>query len=103
MQARQNQLHRRNADLVHLHRNPPAIIPQTDRAIRVNVDPDVFAVARQVLVNGIIHHLKHTMVQPSLIRIPDIHPRAKPHRFQPFELLNLVCPVGLVSSYGRGV
>ncbi len=41
------------------------------------------------LVDGVINHLKHHMVQPGPIgSIPDIHSRAFPDRFQPLQLLD---------------
>src|SRR5687767_83296 len=53
----------------------------------MHIDIDSTAKPRQMLVDGIIQHLKNAMMQPPLVRITDVHPRAFPHRFQALQLV----------------
>jgi hypothetical protein len=69
----------------------------------VDIDPDVLAVAGQMLVNRVVHHLKHTVVKTAFIRITDVHSRPETHGLQAFEFLDLVGSVSLISRYGGGI
>ena len=97
MQAGEHQFHRGDlGHLVHLHRNTSAIVLDGDRAVGMNGDPDVFAVAREMLVNGVVHHFKHAVVQAAFIRVSDVHARAEADGFKPFQFLNLIGAVSLI-------
>ena len=48
---------------------------------------DSTAKPRQMLVDGIIEHLKNAVMQPALVRVADVHPWALPHRFQALQLV----------------
>jgi hypothetical protein len=62
----------------------------------VNRDPHILAEAREMLVDGVVHHLKHTMMQSPLIGLADVH--ARPHADGPeaFKVLNLAGAVFLI-------
>ncbi len=100
MQAGKHQFHRRYASLgMHLNRNATTIILNGDGAVRVDGDPDVFTVACEMLIDGVVHHFKHAVVQAALIGIADVHSRPQPDGFEAFEFLNLIGTVGLVFGH----
>ena len=71
--------------LVHVHRDAPTVVTHADRAIHMNHDVNLVAVARQGLVNRVINHLEHHMVQTgSVIGITDVHPGPLTHGVQAF-------------------
>ncbi len=58
---------------------------------------DVVAVAGQGLVDGVVHHLEHHVVQAGAIgSVTDVHAGTFAHRFQAFELLDAGFVVVLV-------
>jgi hypothetical protein len=91
------------AFIVHLHRDAAAVIREGNGAVRMDVDPDVLAVARQVLVNGVVNDLKDAVVKAAFIGVTDVHTGAEADGFQAFKFLDLVGSVGLVCGYGGGV
>jgi len=90
MEVSEDQFHRRDFPFgVQVHRDAPAVVPHRAGAVHVQGDLDAFAKPGQVLVNRVVQHLEHTVVQPALVRVADVHPRALAHRLQAFELVNL--------------
>ena len=73
---------------VHVHRNAASVIPDRNRAVHVNRHLDFVAMTRQMLVNRIVEHLEHAVMQAALVRIADIHARTFANGFQTFELVN---------------
>ena len=67
---------RRDALLMHLHRDAPAVVPHRAGAIRLQSHPYLVAVSRQVLVHGIVHNLVNQMVEPLGAHPADVHARA---------------------------
>src|ERR1043166_2602218 len=59
----------------------------------MNLDVDPIAKTGEMFVDRIVEHLENHMVQAALIGVADVHPRAFPDRFQPFELIDLRCVV----------
>jgi hypothetical protein len=56
----------------------------------MNGDVNIVAVSGQSFVNGVIHHLKHHVMQAgAIIGITDIHPRALSNGVKPFENLDI--------------
>ena len=49
------------------------------------VDLDQVVVARQRLIDGVVDHLEHELVQPSRAGRADVHARAEPDRLEAFE------------------
>ena len=49
-----------------------------------------------MLVNGVVHHFKHAVVQAAFIRVSDVHARAEADGFKPFQFLNLIGAVSLI-------
>jgi hypothetical protein len=87
---------------VHGHGNAASIILDGAGAVGVQIDVDDFAITGEVLVDGIVQHFKNTVVQATLIRVPDIHTRPLPHGFEAFELVDLVHAIFLAYG-GHGV
>jgi hypothetical protein len=66
----------------------------------VDGDPDIFAVPREMLIDGVIDDLKDAVVQTALIGVTDIHSGAETDGAEPFQMLDLFGTVGLIGSYG---
>ena len=74
---------------LYIHRDAPAVVRNPDGVVLQNLHGDVVAVARQGLVDGVVHNLVHQMVQARGRRGADIHARALTHGFQPLQHLDL--------------
>jgi len=100
VQAGQHEFDRWNSGLgVHFHRDAAAVVLNGDGTVGVNCDPDVFAMTGEMLVDGVVHHFKHAVVQAAFIGITDIHAGAEADRFEAFEFLNLIGTVGLIFGH----
>ena len=100
MEAGKHEFHRGNLrHLVHFHRDAAAIVLNGDGAVRVDGDPNVFTMTGKVLVDRVVHHFKHAVVQAALIGIADVHAGSEPDGFEAFEFLNLIGTVGLVFGH----
>ena len=63
---------------------------------------DLCTVTRQRLVNGVVHELKHHVVQArAIICIPDIHSRAFTHGIEAFKYLDTRRVVGVFFAHSR--
>ncbi|MDQ0588446.1 hypothetical protein QFZ47_002555 [Variovorax paradoxus] len=74
--------------VVHLHAggNAAAVVGDGNRVVAVDGDDDVVAVAGQRLVDGVVDHFEHQVVQARAVGgIADVHARALAHRLEPFE------------------
>ena len=68
----------------------------------MNRHHDVVAITRQRLIDRVIHHFKHKVVQPcSVGRVADVHAGALAHRFQSFEDLDTSLAIG-IAALGAG-
>ena len=61
-----------------------------DRVVRVDGDVDGVAVSRQRLVDRVVHHLVHQVMQPGFRGRADVHPGTFPDRLQSLEDLDRV-------------
>ena len=82
--------------LVHLDRNAAAVVLDADGAVGVDGDGDVLAVAGQMLVDGVVDHLEHAVVQAAFIGVADIHAGTEADGFKAFEFLDLIGTIRLV-------
>ena len=83
--------------VVHLHagRDAAAVVGHGDRVVGVDGDDDVVAVAGQRLVDRVVDHLEHQVVQAGAVGgVADVHARALAHRLQAFEDLDAAFAVG---------
>ena len=84
--------------LVDADRDAAAVIGDRDRVVGMDLDLDPGGVARQHLVDAVVHHLVHHVVQArAVVGVADIHPRPLAHRFQAFENHD-----GIGAVVGRG-
>ena len=75
--------------LVDIGRNTAAVVLNGDGLIGMNGDGDVGAVPGQRLVDRVVHHLEHHVVQTrSVVRVTDIHAGAFTHRIKAFQHLD---------------
>lgn len=70
--------------LLDVDGNAAPVVLDDDYVPLLDGDPDIVAVTRQRLVNGVVHNLIDEMVQPARRRGPDVHARALSDGFQPF-------------------
>jgi hypothetical protein len=81
--------------VVHLDTggNAAAVVGDADGVVGVDGDDDVVAVAGQRLVDGVVDHLEHQVVQAGAVgRVADVHAGALAHGFQAFEDLDRDSP-----------
>lgn len=74
---------------VHVHGNAAPVVRHAQRAVRVDLHVDERAVARQRLVDRVVHHLVHEMVVAALARVADVHGGALAHRLHPLQYLDV--------------
>ena len=70
--------------------NTPAVVTDGNRIIFVDGNLNQVAVPGQGLVDGVIHHFPHQVVEAFDTRIADVHAGALAHRLQPFQHLNAI-------------
>ena len=63
-------------------RNPPAVVDDRYRIIGMNRDRDRVAVARQRLVDGVVHDLVDEVVKASQAGRADVHARTAANRLE---------------------
>ena len=86
MQAGENEFHAGDAFLlVDINRNTAPIVPNGDRAIRMNRHIDMSAVACQKLIDRVVKNLAHAMVKRTLVCSADIHAGLFTHGFESLE------------------
>ena len=69
--------------------NAAAVVGDADRVVGVNGYRDVVAVAGQGLVDGVVHHLEHHVVQAGAVgSVADVHAGTLAHRIQALEHLD---------------
>ena len=90
MQYRHDHFCRRAAFLLmNIHGDTATIITYCDGFIVVDRHADILAVTGQRLINCIVDHLKHHVMQAgTIIRITDVHTRSLADRIQPLEYLD---------------
>ena len=90
VQIRQHELDRRHLELrMHVDRNAAAVVPDRNRAVDMDRDVDLGAIAGQMFVDRVVEHLENAMVQPAFIGVADIHAGPFPDRLQTLELVDL--------------
>ena len=96
VQHRQRQFDAGNLlDGMDIDRNTATVVDHGNDVVFLDGDGDQVAVAGQRLVDRVVHHLVHEMVQPVLPGGPDVHGRPLPDRLQPLQNLDGTCAVFL--------
>ena len=79
---------------VDARRNPAAIILDRDRTIGVELDDDPVAMPGQRLVDRVVRHFEHHVVQArAVIGIADIHARPLANRIEALQDLDRLCTI----------
>jgi len=86
---------RRDAFLVHIHRDAAAVIRHRYGIVDMNDHVDLRAIAGQGLIDGVVHHLVNQVMQPHLTGRADIHSRPQAHGLQTFQNLDTAGIVNL--------
>ena len=90
VEHRQHHFERRFALLlVVVGRNASAVVPDGDGVVLVDRHVDVGAVARQRLVDRVVHDLVNQVVETLLADVADVHGGTLAHRFETFKDLNV--------------
>ena len=93
--------------VVHLHAggDAAAVVGDADGVVGVDGDDDVVAVAGQRLVDRVVDHLEHQVVQAGAVAgVADVHARAFAHRLQAFQDLDGAFAVAAAGgSRGLGI
>ena len=90
MEHRQHHFERRFALLlVVVGRNASAVVLDGDGVVLVDRHVDVGAVARQRLVDRVVHDLVNQVVETLLADVADVHGGTLAHRFETFKDLNV--------------
>src|ERR1700683_104403 len=105
MQHGHNDLGGGNALLaVNVHGYAATVIGHGDRLVGVNDDHHLVAVAFQGLINGVVHHLKHHVVQAAaIIGVPDVHSRPFADRIEPSQDFDFAGIVYVVFGHGGSI
>ena len=86
---------------LHAGRDAAAVVDHRDRVVGVDGDDDVVAEARKRLVDRVVDHLEHEVVQAGAVgRVADVHARTLAHRLQALQDLDRAFAVG-VASFSR--
>ncbi len=74
---------------MHLDRDAAAVVGHRDRVVLVDRDVDAVAVARERLVDGVVHDLVDEVVQPAHADVADVHGGALADSLEAFEDLDV--------------
>ena len=85
---------------VNVHRDASPVVLNGHCSIRVNGYGNVVAEACQSLIDGVVHNLKHQVMQPADVGAANVHPRPTPDRLEPFQHLDVF---GSVSGLGATI
>ena len=74
---------------MHVHGDAAAVVPDGARAIHVDGDLNVVAVTGEMLVDGIVEHLKDAVMESALVRVADVHSGTFANGFEPLQFVDL--------------
>jgi hypothetical protein len=74
---------------VDVHREPAPVVDHGDRVVRVDGDVHAVGVTRECLVDRVVHHLVHQVVEAPRTGGADVHARPLANRLQALEDLDL--------------
>ena len=86
----------------HVHGNAAAIVDNGDGVVDVDDDVDLFGVARQRLIDGVVDNFVDEVMQPHFAGRADVHGRTQANRFQSFENLDVLAGVAIVVAVLHG-
>jgi len=75
--------------VLQIDRDAPAVVDDGHRIVRVDDDLDVVAEAGERLVDGVVEHLEHHVVEPGAVRrVTDVHSGALADGVEPLQHLD---------------
>jgi hypothetical protein len=83
-----------------IRRNSASVVADKRRAVFSENNRDFVAVPSQGLIDSVVHHLVHEVVESTGARGTDVHSRALTHRLQALKNLNLFGTVGGLNFCG---
>jgi hypothetical protein len=89
---------------VEVDRDAAAVVGDLATTVREETHGDDPGVAREVLVDRVVHHLPDQVVQPADVRGADVHRGSLAHTLEPLEdadALGAVVGHGVASAGGR--
>ena len=86
-----------------IHGDSPAVVHHGDGVVLVDLHQNIGAVARQSLVNGVIHNFIYQVVETGGGSGSDIHARSLPNGLQPLQDLDFRCVVLVACLHGGGI
>ena len=99
VQVGEHQLDGRHLEfLVRVYRDAATVILHRHRAVHMDCDLDLVAIAGQVFVDRVVEHLVNTVMKSVFVRVADVHPRPLPHGLQTLEFVNFCCVVPIGTS-----
>ncbi len=78
---------------MQVNRDAAPVVGDGHTAVRVDDDVDAVAGAGQRLVDGVVHHLIHQVVERLDVGAAHVHARAAAHGLQAFQDLDIFCAV----------
>ena len=101
VELRQDDRQRRQPLLLHnLDGDPAAVIRDRHGVVRMDDDLGVVVVPGEGLIDSIVDHLEHEMVETSRAGRADVHPGPEPDRLETLEDGDVFCGVGRFSHAG---
>ena len=99
MQRGHDDLRRRHAFLgMNVNRNAAAVVAHGHRLAWMDHDLNFVAMARQSLVDGVVHQFLHHVVQPgAVLGVTDVHAGTLAHRIETAQHLDVARIVGFFS------
>ena len=83
---------------VHVDRHAAPVVDDPDSTVGQQGDLDTVAESGQSLVDGVVHHLPHEVVQSALAGGPDVHTGSLAYGFEPFQNGDRTAVIGRVVS-----
>ena len=106
VQLCEHHLHRGHAlatgQIHHVHGNTTAIVDDSDGIVDVDDDFDLFGVAGESFVDGIVYDLVDEVMQSHLTRGPDVHCGTEANGFKAFQDLDVFAGVAVVIAVHGG-
>ena len=87
------------ARLVHVRGDAAAVVVHGAAPVLIDGHLDVGAVAGERLVDAVVHHFVHQMMEAAARRGADVHPRAETHRLEAFQHADILRAVILRAPF----
>ena len=89
--------------LVHIHRNPPAVVLYRDAVTGQDAHFNSAAMTCKCLIYGVVNHLINQVVKTFNANVADIHGRSFPDGLESFQNLNIIGGIILLRLGNNGL